>query len=52
MVFVVAVQLNDISNDAASEFQNVHTKCQAMAILADTTVTIPRISLDRICEKC
>ena len=42
VVFVVAVQLNDIRNDAASEFQNVYKKCQAMAALADTTVTIPR----------
>ena len=42
MVSVVAAQLNDIRDDAASEFQNVFTKCQAMAALADTTITVPR----------
>ena len=34
---VVAAQLNDIREDAASEFQNIFTKCQAMAASADTT---------------
>ena len=34
---VVAAQLNDIRDDAASEFQNIFTKCQAMAASADTT---------------
>ena len=42
MVSVVAAQLNDIRDDAASEFQNVFTKSQAMAALADTTITVPR----------
>ena len=42
MVSAVAAQLNDIHGDAASEFQNVFTKCQAMATLADTTIIVPR----------
>ena len=42
MASVVAAQLNDIRDDAESEFQNVFTKCQAMAALADTTITVPR----------
>ena len=42
MVSVVVVQLNDIRDDAASECQNVFAKCQAMAVLAGTTITIPR----------
>ena len=42
MVSVVAAQLNDIRDNAASEFQNIFTKCQAMAALADTTITDPR----------
>ena len=42
MVSVVAAQLNDIRVDAASKFQNVFTKCQAMTALADTTITVPR----------
>ena len=42
MVSVVAAQLNNIRDDAASEFQNMFTKCQAMAASADTTITIPR----------
>ena len=42
MVSVVAAQLNDIHGDAASEFQNVFTKCQAMVALADTTIVVPR----------
>ena len=41
MESVVAAQLNDIRDDAASEFQNVFTKCKAMAALADTTITVP-----------
>ena len=42
IVYVVAAQLNDIHDDAASECQNVFAKCQAIAVLADTTITIPR----------
>ena len=42
MSSVVAAQLNDIRDDAASEFQNVFTKCQDMTSLADTTITVPR----------
>ena len=42
MVSVVVAQLNDIRDDAASIFQNVFTKCQAMAALADTVITVPR----------
>ena len=42
MVSVVAAQLNDIREDVASQFQNVFTKCQAMATLADTTIAVPR----------
>ena len=42
IVSVVAAQLNDICDDDASEFQNVFTECQAMAALADTTITVPR----------
>ena len=42
MVSVVAAHLNDIRDDAASEFQNIFTKCQAMAPSADTTITVPR----------
>ena len=42
MVFVVAAQLNDISDDAALKFQNILTKCQAMAASADTIFTVPR----------
>ena len=48
--YVVAAQLNDIRDDAASEFQNVFTKCQAMAAVADTTITVPRtVSRPRQC---
>ena len=43
MVSVVAAQLNDIRDDAASEFQNIFTKCHAMAASADTTITVPRV---------
>ena len=42
MVSVVVAQLNDICGDAASEFQNTFTKCQAMVASADTTITVPR----------
>ena len=42
IVSVVAAQLNDIRDDAASKFQNIFTKCQAMADSADTTTTVPR----------
>ena len=42
MVSAVAAQLNDIRGDAASEFQNVFTKCQPMATLADTSIIVPR----------
>ena len=42
MVSVVAAQLNDIRDDAASDFQNIFTKWQAMATSADTTITVPR----------
>ena len=42
MVSVVVAQLNDIRDDAASEFQNVFIKYQAMAALEDITITIPR----------
>ena len=41
-VTVVTAQLNGIRDDAASEFQNAFTKCQAMAAIADKTITIPR----------
>ena len=39
----IVAQLNDIRDDAASEYQNIFTKCQAIAALADTTITVPRI---------
>ena len=42
MVSVVAAQLNDIRDNAASDFQSVFRNCQAMAALADTTITVPR----------
>ena len=42
MLSVVAAQLNDIRDDAALEFQNIFTKCQAMAASADTTITVPK----------
>ena len=42
MASAVAAQLNDIRDDAASEFQNTFTKCRAMAASADTTITVPR----------
>ena len=50
MVSVVAAPLNDIRDDAASEFQNIFTKCQAMAASADTIITVPRTYLDRLCK--
>ena len=40
MVSVVATQLNDIRDDAASE--SLFTKCQAMAASADNTITVSR----------
>ena len=39
---VTAAQLNDIRNDAASEFQNIFTKCRAMTASAGATITVPR----------
>ena len=42
MLYVAAAQLNDIRDDAASEFQNIFTKCQAMAFSADITIIFPR----------
>ena len=39
---MVSAQLNDIHDDAASEFQNIFTKCQVMAASADITITVPR----------
>ena len=42
MVSVVAAQLNNVRDDAASEFQNVISKYQDMAALADTNITILR----------
>ena len=42
MVSVVAAQLNYIRDNVASEFQNIFTKYQAMAVSADTTITVPR----------
>ena len=46
MASVVAAQLNDIRDDAASDFQNIFTKCRAMTASADTTITVP-IALSR-----
>ena len=42
MASVVAAQLNDTRDDATSKFQNVFTKCQVMATLADTIITVSR----------
>ena len=47
MVSFVAAQLNDIRDDAASDFQNIFTKCKAMAASAETTITVPRTGCPR-----
>ena len=47
MASLVAAQLNDIRDEAASDFQNVFTKCKAMAASAETTITVPRTGSPR-----
>ena len=42
MVSVIAAQLNYIRDDAASEFQNIFTKCQTLAASAEATIIVPR----------
>ena len=50
MVSIVTAQLNDIRDNASSEFQNIFTKCQVMADSADTTITVPKtVSRQTLC---